>query len=118
MAAAPSPKRAAGDPCPDSVQLGQNSPSHQNPPATYESLHVNARARMPYFRALRSAHWISASPYARETTSRARSTSRLMRQAAPNESAPPPLASSPPVSTRLHRIISTRLISTRLHRTH
>ena len=65
-AAAPSPRRAAVNPCPDSVQLGQNSPSHQNPPATYESLHVNARARMPYLRAVRPpAHRISASPRTR-----------------------------------------------------
>ena len=30
------------------MQLGQDSPSHQSLPATYEPIHVNARARMPY----------------------------------------------------------------------
>ena len=29
------------------MQLGQHSPLHQNLPATYEPIHVNARARMP-----------------------------------------------------------------------
>ena len=33
---------------PSSVQHGQHSPLHQNLPATYEPIHVNARARMPY----------------------------------------------------------------------
>ena len=62
---------------PSSVQHGQHSPLHQNLPATYEPIHVNARARMPYLRAVRSVHRIPASPYARETTSRACSASRV-----------------------------------------
>ena len=67
-AAAPSLKCVAADLRPSSEQLGQDSPSHQSLPATYES----TRARVPYLRAVRSAHRIPASPYARATTSRAR----------------------------------------------
>ena len=62
---------------PSSVQLSQGSSSHQNLLATYESIHVNAHARMPYLRAVRSVHRIPASPYARETISRACSASRV-----------------------------------------
>ena len=62
---------------PSSVQHGQHSPLHQNLLATYESIHVNAHARMPYLRAVRSVHRIPASPYARETISRACSASRV-----------------------------------------
>ena len=41
---------------PSSVQLSQDSSSHQSLPTTYESLYVNTCARMPYLRAVRSAH--------------------------------------------------------------
>eukprot|EP00964_Phaeocystis_antarctica_P157012 scaffold126990_cov51-Phaeocystis_antarctica.AAC.1 len=45
------------------------------------AIHVNARARMPYSPTSAggpvAAHRIPASPYARETTSRARSASRV-----------------------------------------
>ena len=70
---------------PSSVQLGQDSPSHQNLPAAHEPIH---RPRMPYLRAVRSAHRIPASPYARATTSRART--RLMQSKALISTAPSP----------------------------
>ena len=47
VAAAPS--SMAVDLRPSSVQLVQHSPLHQNLPATHEPIHVNARARMPYY---------------------------------------------------------------------
>jgi len=84
-AAAPSLKRVAADLRPSSVQLGQDSPAHQSLPAAHEPIHCQ---RMPYLRAVRSAHRIPASPYARATTSRART--RLMQSKALISTAPSP----------------------------
>ena len=84
-AAAPSLKRVAVDLRPPSVQLGQDSPAHQSLPAAHEPIHCQ---RMPYLRAVRSAHRIPASPYARATTSRART--RLMQSKALISTAPSP----------------------------
>ena len=75
---------------PSSVQLDRiDSPLHQSLPATYESIHVNAHARMPYLRAVRSAHRIPASPYARATASRAQllAASKAFIPTAPSPSA-------------------------------
>ena len=84
-AAAPSLKRVAVDLRPPSVQLGQDSPAHQSLPASHEPIHC---PRMPYLRAVRSAHRVPASPYARATTSRARTG--LMQSKATISTAPSP----------------------------
>ena len=84
-AAAPSLKRVAADLRPSSVQLGQDPPAPQSLPAALEPIHCQ---RMPYLRAVRSAHRIPASPYARATTSRART--RLMQSKATISTAPSP----------------------------
>ena len=64
---------------PSSVQHGQHSPLHQNLPATYEPIHVNARARMPYSPTSGRSGRRTGSPRlrTRATTSRARSASRV-----------------------------------------
>ena len=81
--AALSLKRRAVDLRPSSVQLGQDSPAHQSLPASHEPIHC---PRMPYLRAVRSAHRVPASPYARATTSRARTG--LMQSKATISTAP------------------------------
>ena len=124
VAAAPS--SMAVDLRPSSVQLVQHSPLHQNLPATYEPIHVNARARMPYSLTSGRSGRRTGSPrlHTRAQLPHGHSSSRPLRPSSQRHRAPvpqpdhahedhsptqPPPGCPPPAATRIWNTYTWKL---------